>query len=44
MAVIKDDVRAHIPPVKALARLHSLNLGKYFTVRDLNVATRHRPD
>lgn len=38
MAVIKDDIKAHISPVKTLARLHNLNPGKYFTLRDLHNA------
>ena len=38
MAIIKDDIKAHIPPVKTLARLHNLNPGKYFTLRDLHNA------
>lgn len=36
--VIKDDLKAHIPPIKTLARLHNLNAGKYFTMRDLHNA------
>ena len=38
IAVIKDDLKAHIPPIKTLARLHNLNTGKYFTIRDLHNA------
>ena len=38
MAVIKDDLKAHIAPIKTLARLHNLNTGKYFTIRDLHNA------
>ena len=35
IAFIKDDSNANIPPVKTLARLHNLNPGKDFTLRDL---------
>lgn len=35
IAVIKDDKNANIRPIKTLARLHNLNPGKYFTLRDL---------
>lgn len=38
IAIIKDDSRANIPPIKTLARLHNLNPGKYFTIRDLHNA------
>ncbi len=38
IAIIKDDARANIPPIKTLARLHNLNSGKYFTIRDLHNA------
>lgn len=36
IAIIKDDIKAHIPPIKTLGRLHDLNPGKYFTLRDLH--------
>lgn len=38
IAIIKDDARANIPPIKTLARLHNLNPGKYFTIQDLHNA------
>ncbi len=38
IVVIKDDLKAHISPIKTLARLHNLNEGKYFTMRDLHNA------
>ena len=34
ITIIKDDIKAHIPPIKTLARLHNLNTGKYFTIQD----------
>lgn len=36
IAIIKDDIKAHIPPIKTLSRLHNLNPGKYFTLQDLH--------
>ncbi len=38
IAIIKDDARANITPIKTRARLHNLNPGKYFTIRDLHNA------
>ena len=35
-AIIKEDIKAHIPPINTLGRLHDLNPGKYFTLRDLH--------
>ncbi len=36
IVAIRDDTRAHIPPIKTLARLHNLNPGKFFTIRNLH--------
>lgn len=36
IAIIKNDIKAHITPIKTLGRLHDLNPGKYFTLRDLH--------
>ena len=36
IVAIQDNAQAHIPPIKTLARLHNLNTGKFFTIRDLH--------
>lgn len=36
IAIIKDDIKAHIPPIKKLGRLHDLNPSKYLTLQDLH--------
>ncbi len=46
IVAIRDNARAHFPPIKTLARLHNLNPGKFFTIRDLHNQRRklHRQD
>lgn len=36
IAIIKDDMKAHKPPIITLGQLHDLNPGKYFTLRGLH--------
>ncbi len=36
IVAIRDDARAHIPPIKILACLYNLNPRKFFTIRDLH--------
>ncbi len=44
IVAIQGDARAHIPLIKTLARLHNLNPGKFFTIRDLqNQRRKLRP-
>ncbi len=34
IAIIKINLKAHIPLIKTFGQLHNLNLGKYFTLQD----------